>query len=111
MHLSLGRLAALGLGLARLFLPATAAADTITNSYSAPGTYTLTIPAHTTSVNVIANGGGGTDGGGSQAGTVGSGGAGAAVNETVAVGPGTPFAGGDSLTVIVGARGGGAPGG
>jgi len=56
MTLPLGRLAALGLGMAALALPATAAADTITDTYSVPGTYTLTIPQYTTSVNVIANG-------------------------------------------------------
>jgi hypothetical protein len=61
MTLPLGRLAALGLGVAALALPATAAADTVSETYSVPGTYTLTIPQYTTSVNVIANGAGGTD--------------------------------------------------
>ena len=74
--------------------------------YTAPGTYTLTIPPHTTAVNVIANGGGGTEGGGGA-----TGGAGSEVNETIPVGPGSPFAPGDSLTVIIGARGGGGAGG
>ncbi len=112
MTLPLGRLAALGLGLAALALPATAAADTVTDTYTVPGTYTLAIPQYTTSVNVIANGAGGTDAtGGGSSGSNGAGGVGAEVNETVPVGPGTPFAPGDSLTVIVGARGGGGHGG
>ncbi len=112
MTLPLGRLAALGLGMAALALPATAAADTVSDTYSVPGTYTLTIPQYTTSVNVIANGAGGTDAtGGSSSGTNGAGGVGALINETVPVGPGTRFAPGDTLTVIVGARGGGGPGG
>jgi sugar lactone lactonase YvrE len=112
MTLPLGRLAALGLGLAALALPATAAADTVSETYSVPGTYTLTIPQYTTSVNVIANGAGGTDAtGGGSSGANGAGGVGAQVNETVPVGPGTPFAPGDTLTVIVGARGGGGHGG
>jgi hypothetical protein len=93
MTLPLGRLAALGLGMAALALPATAAADTVTDTYTVPGTYTLTIPQYTTSVNVIANGAGGTDAaGGGSSGANGAGGVGAQVNETVPVGPGTPFA-------------------
>jgi hypothetical protein len=113
MTLPLGRLAALGLGMAALALPATAAADTVTETYSVPGTYTLTIPQYTTAVNVIASGAGGTDatGGGATSGSNGAGGVGAQINETVPVGPGTPFAPGDTLTVIVGARGGGGHGG
>jgi hypothetical protein len=112
MTLPLGRLAALGLGLAALALPATAAADTVTDTYDVPGTYTLTIPPYTTAVNVAASGAGGTDAtGGSSSGANGAGGVGALINETVPVGPGTKFAPGDTLTVIIGARGGGGQGG
>jgi sugar lactone lactonase YvrE len=112
MNLSLGRLAALGFGLAALALPATAAADTVTDSYTVPGTYTLAIPQYATSVSVIANGAGGTDAtGGGSSGVNGAGGLGALVNATIPVGPGTRFADGDPLEVIVGQRGGGGAGG
>ncbi len=106
MNPRIGRLAALGLGLAVLSSAAPAVADTITQSYTAPGGYTLTIPQYATSVNVIANGAGGTDGGGGAAGGVGS-----QVNATIPIAPGGLFAPGDTLQVLVGARGGGGAGG
>jgi hypothetical protein len=102
------RLAVLAVGVAALagVHSATAAADTISQTYTVPGTYDLAIPRYTTSVNVIANGAGGADGGGGAAG-----GLGAEVNATIPVAPGTKFAPGDALKIIVGARAGGGSGG
>ncbi len=69
-------------------------------SFTLPGTYTWTVPAGVSSVQVVATGGGGGGGGmyGAYAGQ--SGGAGAVVTSTLAVAAGQVF------TVVVGAGGG-----
>ncbi len=113
MTLPLGRLAALGVGIAMLTGASPAVADTVSEYYSGPGSYTAFVPQYATSLNVIANGAAGTDGattGGNDA-HGGAGGLGAEVNATLAIGPGTPFSPGDILQVSVGTRGGGARGG
>lgn len=86
-----------------------AGADTVTKQYVAPGTYTVTIPQYTTSVNIVAEGASGTagsasGGGGSSGGT---GGLGSQLNTTIPVAPNTFIFPGQVLQVAVGAQGGG----
>ena len=91
---------------------ATAAADTVKYEYSTPGTYTLKIPAYTTSATVVADGASGADGG--SIGSVsagGKGGKGSLLNATVDVVPDLFVAPGDTLQVEIGARGQGGAGG
>ncbi len=113
MTLHIGRLAALGFGLAALAAAAPAHADTVSEVYSAPGMYTTFIPPYATSLDVTANGAGGTDGGNSSSNRAfgGPGGLGSEVRATLQLGPGSRFTPGDVLQVIVGARGGGGHGG
>ncbi|MGO9957863.1 MAG: putative Ig domain-containing protein [Solirubrobacteraceae bacterium] len=83
-----------------------------TSTYSTAGSYTLTVPQYTTSLNISADGAGGGAGGDTPAeGTGGVGGDGAQINLTVPVTGGSLPAGGDTLQLIVGAQGGGGPGG
>jgi sugar lactone lactonase YvrE len=102
------------LALAGVLIPvATAGADTVTNTYTVPGTYSLTIPLNTTSVQVIAAGASGTPGAdaGAEAGPGGNGGLGSLVNVTEPVAAGTSIAPGDDVDVVVGAHGGAGQGG
>jgi sugar lactone lactonase YvrE len=93
-----------------------AAADTITSMYGTPGTYSLTIPAYTTSVHILASGAAGAYGGSNPISNGGAGGKGASLDATIPIGgsPGglqNPFNPGDSLQIIVGSYGGGGAGG
>src|SRR3954451_13361569 len=105
--------AAIGVALAAAAIHAApAGADTVTSKYTTPGTYTLTIPDHATSVNVIANGASGNDGANSLPFSAGgAGGLGAAVNANLAVAQGLYIAPGDTLQIDVGRKGSGGTGG
>src|SRR5947208_14637688 len=107
MNLPLGRLAALGFGVAALAGAAPAHADVVTQTYAAPGQYTVIVPNYVTSLNAVANGAAGTNGGNSSNNRAGGGpgGLGAEAIETIPFGPGTPFSPGDILQVNVSARG------
>ncbi len=92
---------------------ADAGAQTIRDTYTNPGTYSVTIPPYTTSIDVIANGASGTDGSSSSGNGSGggTGGTGAEVNVTgIPVAPNTFIAPGDTLSVFVGAQGAGGQG-
>src|SRR3954469_21484895 len=99
--------AAIGIALAPAAIHAApGAADTITKDYATPGTYSLTVPDHTTSVKVVAIGASGTDGGNAQYFSAGgAGGYGSLVNATLPVEPSTYIAPGDTLKVVVGSKG------
>ncbi len=90
---------------------ATAGAQTIQDTYSNPGTYSVAIPQYTTGINVIANGASGTAGGGGASTNGGAGGTGGEVNVTdVPVAPNTFISPGDTLQVFVGTQGAGGQG-
>jgi sugar lactone lactonase YvrE len=89
-----------------------AGAATVRDAYTTPGTYSLTIPAYATNVNVIANGAGGTDGSfsGGNGSAGGTGGAGSEVNADIPIVDGSFISPGDTLKIAVGARGAGGSG-
>jgi large repetitive protein len=80
-----------------LFAPY-AAGDTVTQRYTTPGTYTLTVPVGTQTMMGVADGASGASGGGS---------AGYAGEVTFHYAPPGDFNIGDTLQVVVGAQGGG----
>lgn len=91
-----------------VFLPAHAqtsgeAGDELLASYTTPGSYSFTVPAGVTSIQVRMSGGGG-GGGGATGGTGGTGGSGELIEETLTVTPG------ESLAIVVGAGGTGGGG-
>ena len=84
---------------------ATAGAQTIQDTYSNPGTYSVAIPQYTSGINVIANGASGTAGSGGASTNGGAGGTGGEVNVTdIPVAPNTFISPGDTLQVFVGHR-------
>ena len=89
-----------------------AGAATVRDAYTSPGSYAVTIPAYATSVNVIVNGAGGTDGSasGGNGSAGGTGGAGSEVNADIPIAGSTFLSPGDTLKIAVGARGGGGSG-
>ena len=90
---------------------ATAGAQTIQDTYSNPGTYSVAIPQYTSSINVIANGASGTAGSGGASTNGGAGGTGGEVNVTdIPVAPNTFISPGDTLQAFIGTQGAGGQG-
>jgi hypothetical protein len=110
---SVGMWAVAGLIAAAMVHVPPAAADTVTMQYRTPGTYSVSIPQYTTSVNIVAEGASGTAGGASGGGgsSGGAGGLGSQLNATIPVAPNTFIFPGQVLQVSVGAQGGGGAGG
>lgn len=104
-------LAAAGMAMA----PGVAQASTTSppQTFTAAGTYQVTVPSNATSVHLVGLGGAGQSGGGapSDYGAGGAGGHGEQASEDVMVDPFGSITPGSTLTVTVGAVGGGGPGG
>ena len=106
-------LAATGCALAALLAVhgAAARASVLSRSYSTPGTYTVTVPAGFFSLNLTANGGAGNNGSPSATNASAGGAGGTAGGVSATYDTTSSVAGGDALSIVVGAQGGGGAGG